>query len=107
VGRTPADHRHSAYFPWLTATRQLGSECFVAHRCLARLILLRCASSDFTLSRFYELDYLIIIMPSESKYPKIDIPDVDLWGFLFERKDRPFGDDKGMLSSDNTFFNST
>jgi 4-coumarate--CoA ligase len=69
--------------------------------------LLRCASSDFTLSRFYELDYLIIIMPSESKYPKIDIPDVDLWGFLFERKDRPFGDDKGMFSSDNTFFNST
>ncbi|KAL5121890.1 hypothetical protein ACEQ8H_000105 [Pleosporales sp. CAS-2024a] len=33
-------------------------------------------------------------MPSESKYPKIDIPDVDLWAFLFERKHKPFGDDK-------------
>jgi 4-coumarate--CoA ligase len=38
-------------------------------------------------------------MPTESTYPSIDIPDVDLWAFLFERKDRAFGDDKGMLSS--------
>jgi hypothetical protein len=34
-------------------------------------------------------------MPSESKYPSIQIPDVDLWGFLFERKEKPFADDKG------------
>ncbi|KAF2652276.1 4-coumarate-CoA ligase-like protein [Lophiostoma macrostomum CBS 122681] len=33
-------------------------------------------------------------MPTESKYPTPPIPDVDLWGFLFERKDRQFPDDK-------------
>ncbi|KAF2740343.1 4-coumarate-CoA ligase-like protein [Polyplosphaeria fusca] len=33
-------------------------------------------------------------MPSESKYPSIPIPDIDLWAFLFERKDKSFPDDK-------------
>ncbi|KAJ4370576.1 hypothetical protein N0V83_005097 [Neocucurbitaria cava] len=33
-------------------------------------------------------------MPSESKFPKLPIPDVDLWAFLFERKDRTYPDDK-------------
>ncbi|EKD19236.1 putative 4-coumarate-CoA ligase [Drepanopeziza brunnea f. sp. 'multigermtubi' MB_m1] len=33
-------------------------------------------------------------MPTHSAYPLIDVPDVDLWTFLFERKDRPFPDDK-------------
>ncbi|PMD39642.1 acetyl-CoA synthetase-like protein [Hyaloscypha variabilis F] len=33
-------------------------------------------------------------MPTESTYPKLDIPDVDLWTFLFERKDREYPDDK-------------
>ncbi|KAF7159235.1 hypothetical protein CNMCM5623_004507 [Aspergillus felis] len=33
-------------------------------------------------------------MPVSSSYPSIDIPNVDLWTFLFERKDRPFPDDK-------------
>ena len=33
-------------------------------------------------------------MPVSSPYPPVDIPDVDLWSFLFERKDRPFPDDK-------------
>ncbi|KAF2474564.1 4-coumarate-CoA ligase-like protein [Lindgomyces ingoldianus] len=33
-------------------------------------------------------------MPSESQYPPIDIPNTDVWGFLFERKDRPYPDDK-------------
>ncbi|CAG5183837.1 uncharacterized protein ALTATR162_LOCUS10777 [Alternaria atra] len=33
-------------------------------------------------------------MPSESQYPSLPIPDVDLWAFLFERKDRPYADDK-------------
>ncbi|KAF2710315.1 4-coumarate-CoA ligase-like protein [Pleomassaria siparia CBS 279.74] len=33
-------------------------------------------------------------MPSESKYPNIPIPEADLWGFLFERKDKPYSDDK-------------
>jgi hypothetical protein len=35
-------------------------------------------------------------MPTESSYDKLDIPNVDLWAFLFERKDREFPDDKGM-----------
>ena len=34
-------------------------------------------------------------MPADSKYPLIDIPNVGLWDFLFERKDRDFPDDKG------------
>ncbi|KZF26824.1 acetyl-CoA synthetase-like protein [Xylona heveae TC161] len=33
-------------------------------------------------------------MPTESSYPLQDIPDIDLWDFLFERKDRKFPDDK-------------
>ncbi|KAJ5112426.1 hypothetical protein N7532_000471 [Penicillium argentinense] len=33
-------------------------------------------------------------MPVASNYPTVDIPNVDLWSFLFERKDRPFPDDK-------------
>ncbi|PIA90474.1 putative 4-coumarate--CoA ligase 1 [Cercospora beticola] len=33
-------------------------------------------------------------MPSKSTYPDINIPDVGLWDFLFERKDRDFPDDK-------------
>ncbi|CBX90221.1 hypothetical protein IAQ61_001720 [Plenodomus lingam] len=33
-------------------------------------------------------------MPSDSKFPSLPIPDVDLWTFLFERKDKPFADDK-------------
>lgn len=33
-------------------------------------------------------------MPTESLYPKIDIPNTDLWGFLFERNDRPYPDNK-------------
>lgn len=34
-------------------------------------------------------------MPTESTYPPVDIPDVDLWTFLFERKDRDFPEDHG------------
>ncbi|GES57963.1 acetyl-CoA synthetase-like protein [Aspergillus terreus] len=32
-------------------------------------------------------------MPVSSSYPSVDIPNVDLWTFLFERKDKPFPDD--------------
>ncbi|KAG2412427.1 hypothetical protein HFD88_009984 [Aspergillus terreus] len=32
-------------------------------------------------------------MPVSSPYPSVDIPNVDLWTFLFERKDKPFPDD--------------
>ena len=34
-------------------------------------------------------------MPQESLFPPCEIPEVDIWGFLFERKDRDFPDDKG------------
>lgn len=43
-------------------------------------------------------------MPAESLYPKFDIPKEDLWGFLFERKDRDYPDDKGMFCSAPTYF---
>lgn len=36
-------------------------------------------------------------MPTKSSYPSVDIPNVDLWKFLFERKDRQFPDDKGAF----------
>lgn len=38
-------------------------------------------------------------MPTESHYPSEPIPDVDLWAFLFERKDKPFPDSKGRRKS--------
>ena len=34
-------------------------------------------------------------MPTESTYPRVDVPDVDLWAFLFEKRDIPYPDDKG------------
>jgi hypothetical protein len=36
-------------------------------------------------------------MVSKSPFPDIDIPDTDIWGFLFERADRSFPDNKGAL----------
>ncbi|KAL9030340.1 MAG: hypothetical protein Q9196_001535 [Gyalolechia fulgens] len=38
-------------------------------------------------------------MPSQSTYPAIQVPPTDIWGLLFERKDRPFPDDKGVIPS--------
>jgi hypothetical protein len=37
-------------------------------------------------------------MPTKSSFPDVDIPKVDLWDFMFERKDREFSEDQGMLS---------
>jgi len=37
-------------------------------------------------------------MPTGSPLPSFDVPKDDLWGFLFERKDKPFPDDKGKIS---------
>lgn len=34
-------------------------------------------------------------MPTSSPYPSIDVPNLDIWAFLFERKDKPYPDDKG------------
>jgi 4-coumarate--CoA ligase len=33
-------------------------------------------------------------MPTKSPYPDVKIPDGDLWGLMFDRKDRDFSDDK-------------
>ncbi|KAJ5637091.1 hypothetical protein N7490_006970 [Penicillium lividum] len=41
-------------------------------------------------------------MPVSSNYSPIDIPNVDLWSFLFERKDRPFPDDKILYQDADT-----
>ena len=35
-------------------------------------------------------------MPTESAFPKLDIPNIDLWAFLFEREDNSYPDDKGI-----------
>ncbi|KAI4180172.1 MAG: hypothetical protein L6R41_007412 [Letrouitia leprolyta] len=35
-------------------------------------------------------------MPTESTYSPIEIPPIDIWSLLFERKDRPFPDDKAI-----------
>jgi 4-coumarate--CoA ligase len=42
-------------------------------------------------------------MPTRSPFPDVEIPDVDLWGLMFDRKDRDFSDDKVIyraISSD-------
>ncbi|KAB8222228.1 hypothetical protein BDV33DRAFT_201722 [Aspergillus novoparasiticus] len=41
-------------------------------------------------------------MPVSSQYPPVDIPDVDLWTFLFERKDRSFPDDNIIYQDADT-----
>lgn len=41
-------------------------------------------------------------MPVSSQYPPVDIPNVDLWTFLFERKDRAFPDDKIIYQDADT-----
>ena len=33
-------------------------------------------------------------MPAKSSFPDVDIPAVDIWGLMFDRKDRDFSDDK-------------
>ncbi|KAK4610687.1 putative 4-coumarate--CoA ligase 1 [Fulvia fulva] len=38
-------------------------------------------------------------MPTDSSFQTIDIPDVDLWAFLFERKNRDFSDDQVIYRS--------
>ncbi|OOO07048.1 AMP-dependent synthetase and ligase [Aspergillus oryzae] len=41
-------------------------------------------------------------MPVSSQYPPVDIPNVDLWTFLFERKDRTFPDDNIIYQDADT-----
>jgi 4-coumarate--CoA ligase len=40
-------------------------------------------------------------MPTDSSFPTVEIPNVDLWGFMFERKDRNFSDDQVIYRSCN------
>ena len=39
-------------------------------------------------------------MPTQSSYPKLEIPNIDIWTFLFERtpEEREFPEDKGMTA---------
>ncbi|KAG9242973.1 hypothetical protein BJ878DRAFT_553963 [Calycina marina] len=41
-------------------------------------------------------------MPTKSGYSDLDIPDLDLWTFLFERKDKPFPDTKVIYTDPDT-----
>ncbi|KAL2857669.1 hypothetical protein BJX68DRAFT_229293 [Aspergillus pseudodeflectus] len=41
-------------------------------------------------------------MPVSSQYPPVDIPNIDLWTFLFERRDKPFPDDKVIYTDADT-----
>ncbi|KAL4927632.1 acyl--CoA ligase [Aspergillus undulatus] len=41
-------------------------------------------------------------MPVSSQYPVVDIPNVDLWTFLLERKDKAFPDDKVIYTDADT-----
>jgi hypothetical protein len=39
-------------------------------------------------------------MPTESSFDSVEIPKVDLWGLMFDRKERGFSDDQGTHSAD-------
>lgn len=41
-------------------------------------------------------------MPVKSSYPDFEIPDVDIWSFLFERKDRAFPENKEIFVDADT-----
>ncbi|CAJ2501679.1 Uu.00g045320.m01.CDS01 [Anthostomella pinea] len=41
-------------------------------------------------------------MPVKSLHADLDIPDLDLWTYLFERKDKPFPDDKAIYIDPDT-----
>ncbi|EON66726.1 hypothetical protein W97_05972 [Coniosporium apollinis CBS 100218] len=41
-------------------------------------------------------------MPTASAYPSFEVPNTDLWGLLFERKDRAFPDDKVIYLDPST-----
>ncbi|KAF2631583.1 acetyl-CoA synthetase-like protein [Macroventuria anomochaeta] len=41
-------------------------------------------------------------MPTKSPFPDVKIPDVDLWGLIFDSKDRDFPDDKVLYRAINS-----
>jgi hypothetical protein len=36
-------------------------------------------------------------MPAKSPFPDVEAPNVDLWGLMFDRKEKGFSANKGML----------
>ena len=82
------------------------SSCFLSHivsshtSTLRYLIILHISHNLLGAFYFTSLSIIsspIAIMPSESLHPPIDIPNIDIWGFLFERKDIKFPEDRGAL----------
>jgi len=39
-------------------------------------------------------------MPTKSPFPDVHILDVDLWGLMFDRKEKDFSDDQGTAVLD-------
>ena len=37
-------------------------------------------------------------MPTKSPFPDVNIPDTDLWGLMFDRKEKVFADDQGTTA---------
>lgn len=46
-------------------------------------------------------------MPTKSTFPDVEIPNVDLWTFMFGRKDQPWPDDKGLYLPNGAFMQDT
>jgi 4-coumarate--CoA ligase len=44
-------------------------------------------------------------MVSRSSFPDVEIPNVDLWGLMFDRKEKDFPDSKGRMHLGNSIFN--
>ena len=40
----------------------------------------------------------LLNMPTDSSFPPVDIPNVDLWGLMFDRKSKDFQDDQGTFN---------
>ncbi|KAL9113739.1 MAG: hypothetical protein Q9227_002184 [Pyrenula ochraceoflavens] len=41
-------------------------------------------------------------MPTKSPYPDVEIPNIDIWALLFDRKDRPYPEDKVLYQDAHT-----
>ncbi|KKY19534.1 putative 4-coumarate- ligase [Diplodia seriata] len=41
-------------------------------------------------------------MPTPSPYPSLDVPNLDVWAFLFDRKDKPYPNDQVIYLDANT-----
>lgn len=73
------------------AARNIYDICVLPGGCTS-LFLLNCPKGEKLLRALKKLAN----MPVESQYPRFEVPNVDLWNFLFERKDKPYPDDKSI-----------